>query len=438
MDVVEKLSKELPFLEEVEVLKREIDKYKPLSKELNNKIFQKLRLDWNYHSNAIEGNSFTYGETIALLMEGITAKGKPLKDALDIKGHNDAIDFMMDMVKNERDLNESDIRGLHKLVLGNDYYSNAVTEDGLRTKKLIKAGQYKTSPNHVETSTGEIHYYASPEETPARMRELVDWYNDTLKNDNFHPIVLASIFHHKFVAIHPFDDGNGRMTRILTNFILLKFGYPVSVIKQENRQEYYANLSQADNGQIIPIVQYICDSVKASLEIYQKAIAGEDISEPDDLDKEIALFRKEIGVKNGLQQRDPKKIIEISFEVFSFLKKKLAQFEDLFTSPIHSGVNWELNDTFFENYISVDFSNLEEYQNQIKEKKIEFIRGFYFFDKNIEVDLFLRFNIGHYKISYKDFSCIKYYEDQVIDDDFLKIIKEVINYVMQRVKEINK
>ena len=84
MKITKKLSKELPFLKDIEALKKSLDNLRPLSEEVEQKVFQKLRLDWNYNSNAIEGNAFTFGETIALLMEGITAKGKSLKDTLDI------------------------------------------------------------------------------------------------------------------------------------------------------------------------------------------------------------------------------------------------------------------------------------------------------------------------------------------------------------------
>ena len=101
MELVKKLSKELPFLKEIDQLKKEVDKARPLGNTLENIVLQKLRLDWNYNTNAIEGNSFTYGETVALLMEGITVKGKPFKDAMDIKGHDSAIDIMMSIVKNE-------------------------------------------------------------------------------------------------------------------------------------------------------------------------------------------------------------------------------------------------------------------------------------------------------------------------------------------------
>ncbi|WP_271782825.1 Fic family protein [Aquimarina algiphila] len=445
MELVRKLSAELPFLKEIDILKKEVDKHKPLSKELNDKIFQKLRLDWNYNSNAIEGNSFTYGETIALLMEGITAKGKPLKDALDIKGHNDAIDFMMNMVKNDRNLNEADIRNLHQLVLGKDYYNDAVTADGLKTKKLIQSGKYKTSPNHVQTATGEIHYYATPEETPIKMKELVDWYNDVLNSNDFHPVALASIFHHRFVAIHPFDDGNGRMTRILTNFILLKFGYPVSVIKQETKQEYYACLSQADNGQLIPIVEYVSNSVKDSLITYSKAIVGEDISEPDDLDKEIALFRKEIGFKTEVKKfREPSSALNVSFEIFSFLKEKLDKFSDLFflkkEKVLHNNGNISLNNDVF-------LKEKHQYKRLIQNKfnDITSIIYEYIFegnidenDKNISIQLKIHFKKENYIIYFGEKKLIKYYDEKIVDDSYKDIVKYIIDQVMKEIKKIKK
>jgi hypothetical protein len=87
IELAKALSK-LPILKEVDELKHQVDALRPLSREVEERVLQKFRLDWNYHSNAIEGNPYTYGETVAFLMEGITAKGKTLKDHLDIKGHD--------------------------------------------------------------------------------------------------------------------------------------------------------------------------------------------------------------------------------------------------------------------------------------------------------------------------------------------------------------
>ncbi|WP_350291390.1 Fic family protein [uncultured Croceitalea sp.] len=444
MEITQKLSKELSFLSDVDELKSKVDAARPLSQDVENKIVQKLRLDWNYNTNAIEGNSFTYGETVALLMEGITVKGKPFKDAMDIKGHNNAIDLMMSIIKSDRELNEADIRNLHKILLVEDYYSPAITPEGQKTRKIIKVGEYKTAPNHVITSTGETHYYATPEDTPIKMRELVDWYNEKLVSKDFHPLVLASIFHHRFVAIHPFDDGNGRMTRILTNLILLKFGYPISVIKNELKQDYYARLAQADNGELIPIIEFISDSVKASIKTYFRAINGEDISEPSDLDKEIALFKQELDIsEKELIKIQGDSVITISFEVYSYLGSKLDQFSHLFQSK-QEIIRDQLGKGSAFN-VTNKLTSLQEYKNTIggrydKAKTISYLYSLLQDVKEnkhkVHAEVEIRFHNRSYEIRYSDYKVLKYYGQKVVDQSVIDLISKVVKHFMKEIKQI--
>lgn len=275
-------------------LKQELDSLRPIEPEQEAKIMQKFRLDWNYHSNNLEGNSLTYGETKALLMHGITAQGKPLKDHFEVTGHNEAIQWITDVVKGDYPLTENFIRELHTLLLKESYEVDALTPDGKPTKKRIKVGSYKTSPNHVKTKTGEIFYFATPEETPAEMGALMAWYNEKIEEPGVNPILLAAEFHYKFICIHPFDDGNGRTARILMNFILMKFGYPPVIIKTEDKANYFAALQLADTGNIEAFVEYIAKNLNRSLEIMIAGARGESIEEPDDIDKEIALLEKRL------------------------------------------------------------------------------------------------------------------------------------------------
>lgn len=275
-------------------LKQELDSLRPIEPEQEAKIMQKFRLDWNYHSNNLEGNSLTYGETKALLMHGITAQGKPLKDHFEVTGHNEAIQWITDVVKGDYPLTESFIRELHTLLLKESYEVDALTPDGKPTKKRIKVGSYKTSPNHVKTKTGEIFYFATPEETPAEMGALMAWYNEKIEEPRVNPILLAAEFHYKFICIHPFDDGNGRTARILMNFILMKFGYPPVIIKTEDKANYFAALQLADTGNIEAFVEYIAKNLNRSLEIMIAGARGESIEEPNDIDKEIALLEKRL------------------------------------------------------------------------------------------------------------------------------------------------
>jgi Fic family protein len=274
-------------------LKNELDRLRPIDKEQENRIMQKFRLDWNYHSNHLEGNTLTYGETKALILFGITAQGKPLKDHFEITGHNEAINWVVDVVKGDFPLTEKFIRELHTLLLKESYEVNAITPDGKPSKKRINVGSYKTSANHVLTKTGEIFYFATPEETPAKMHDLLVWYKEKINEVDKNPILIASEFHYKFIRIHPFDDGNGRTARILMNFILMQFNYPPVIIKTEDKTNYFAVLQMADAGNIEAFIEYIAQNLVRSLEIMIADANGENIEE-DDVSNEIATLEKKI------------------------------------------------------------------------------------------------------------------------------------------------
>jgi Fic family protein len=326
----------LPIIDKIEALKSEIDGLRPLEKEQEDRIMQKLRLDWNYHSNAIEGNSLNYGETVAFLMHGVTAKGKPLKDYLDIRGHNEAIEFLMTLIKSDNELTEADIRSIHSMILVEPYEVDAITQDGNKTKRRISLGSYKTMPNHVRTATGEMHYYATPQETPIKMHDLMEWYKSAKQNTDIHPLVIAAIFHHKFVEIHPFDDGNGRLARLLMNLILMQNHFQPAVIRQNDRSNYYSTLSQADAGDLEPFTEYIGEALVHSMEIYLKGATGESIEEPDDLDKELLLFKKELEGKE--EKLKIERSIDVQIELYNYSFKELifglnnliSKFKDMF------------------------------------------------------------------------------------------------------------
>ncbi|MFM2269323.1 MAG: hypothetical protein RL757_2764 [Bacteroidota bacterium] len=316
-------------IEETMALKAQLDELRPLDPTTEAKVMQKLRLDWNYHSNHIEGNSLTFGETKTLLLHGITAQGKPLKDHFEIKGHDEAIKWVLDVIKKEYPLTEVFIRELHQLLLKEPYEVDAKTPDGKLIKKMIQIGQYKTMPNHVETKTGEMFYFASPEETPAKMTDLMTTYQQQKTERN--PILLAAKFHYDFVRIHPFDDGNGRMARLLMNFILLGAGFPPVVIKTEDKINYYAALQQADGGNLDPFIDYIAENLNNSLIIMIRAAKGENIEESDDLDKELFLLGERLkGVKTETKQKSSETILEWLNDSFERFYKKAEQAHEKF------------------------------------------------------------------------------------------------------------
>lgn len=396
-------------------LKNFLDSLRPIDREQEARIMQRFRLDWNYHSNNLEGNSLTYGETKALIMFGITAQGKPLKDHFEVTGHNEAIEWVIDVVKGDYPLTENFIRELHTLLLKEPYEVDAITPDGKPTKKRINVGAYKSSPNHVKTKTGEIFYFATPEETGAEMAALMAWYNEKIEDSSFNPILLAAEFHYKFIRIHPFDDGNGRTARILMNFILMKFGYPPVIIKTDDKANYFAALQLADTGNIEAFVEYIAKNLNRSLEIMIAGAQGESIEEPDDIDKEIALLEKRLA---GLGEKslEEKSRINIRYvfdkSIIDFIDSLVianAKFDSFyFKNAIHyqlkKVVSVNTSVGFMNSLQAVDVDGFSEAMQLITDETAEFeiISDFTSFNR-------IGFSTFNYQTKYKfSFSEISY------------------------------
>ncbi len=180
-----------------------------------------------------------------------------------------------------------------------------------------------------------MHYYATPEETPARMTDLVDWLREHQEKNDLHPLVLAATFHYRFVAIHPFDDGNGRMSRLLMNLLLMQYDYPPVVIKQQDRQAYYYALRQADAGEFGAFIEYIGENLLHSLDIQLKGARGEPLEEPDDLDKEIALLKRGLEKENVVPKSAEivKQLLAETFlPLFQEIQKQCRKLDELFYS----------------------------------------------------------------------------------------------------------
>ena len=266
------------LLREIDDCKRELDGLRPIEPGRLELILQKFRLDTNYHSNKIEGNSLDYGETKSFLLYGLTAGGKPLRDHLEVKGHDEALKYLEEVVRKEEPLTEALIRELHKIILPEPYATDAVTPDGKKTSKQVVPGAYKTQPNHVRTAGGGVFRFAEPFEVPAKMRDLLAWSREAGEKE--HPLVHASEFHYEFVRIHPFDDGNGRMARLLMNFVLMRRGFPVVVVLTERRDDYLRALERADGEGLGPFTVFLGECLLRSFDLYLRGVRGEALEEP--------------------------------------------------------------------------------------------------------------------------------------------------------------
>ena len=261
------------LITEIDRLKENIDNQRPLRMDIWETIQAKLRIEWTYDSNAIEGSTLSKGDTYFFLTEGLTVKGKPLKDFLDARNHAEAIDFLYDMIRNNRPIGDSLIKEINALLLSGVNHTPAIDKFGNKVKKKAYPGEYKKQPNHVLQLDGTMHFYTNPLQVSSEMQILCKWINDNI--DVIHPLCVATIAHYNMVRIHPFDDGNGRGARILMNLILIKKGYPPAIIRNENRQNYLLALIKADKGDMKSFLELVAESLRSTQQMIIKDLFTE-------------------------------------------------------------------------------------------------------------------------------------------------------------------
>ncbi len=232
-----------------------LNQLRPLPMSAVKKLREHLLYEMTYNSNAIEGNSLTLRETFLVINEGITIKGKSLKDHLEAKDHHAALHYLYELVEFEKQqtISEQLIRSLHHLIT-------------LTTDKEW-AGVYRNANVII---TGASHQPPDAFEVPQKMQGLVQWLGD--KSNKIHIVELASLLHHRFVHIHPFFDGNGRTARILMNLLLMQNGYPLVIILKNDRKKYYRVLARADKNDFKPLTLFIAQAVERTLDIYLKTL----------------------------------------------------------------------------------------------------------------------------------------------------------------------
>lgn len=340
-------------IKKIEQLRSQISSLPALSSEAEKALWDKFRLEWNYNSNHIEGNTISYIETKQFLFKNITDNLHTMREWEEMSGHNLAVETIKEWASNtEQPLNESDIRSLHTMILVKPYWSDAITPDGAKTRKEILVGEYKTQPNHVKLDNGETFYYTLPINVPAEMKELLEWYRNST---NDHPLIKATDLHYKFIRIHPFDDGNGRLARLLLNYELLANGYPPVIIKSVDKKLYLNCLQAGDSGNLEPFYEFIANCLIWSLELVLKAHKGESLEEQDDLEKEISLFKKKIKAKSN-------QIIQLSLEEKKTLV--LQQLNELYI-PLISKIEGKVKDSFTEFFDSFSHNSVVTSNNKL-------------------------------------------------------------------------
>lgn len=309
----------------------EIQNHGKLDSDTLKKINYKFRLDWNYYSNRMEGGTLTRDETRSVMVGNIDVHGKPIKDIIEMRGHDATVLDILSMGKGELRISEKRIKAIHVAIMQED-----------NPDKKAEIGQWKSAPNEIINYRGEKISFTSPADVKNAIHKLLDETNAQLDNffagkKSLHPLEIASKFHLDFVSIHPFYDGNGRMSRILANLLLVSCGFPPVIIKDGHKRTYYQLLAdiQVYNGDSDLFQNFLGERLLESQQIVLDAIAGKSIEEEDDLDKEIILWKQEIHKEDAqVQPRSDEKIVQVYLEslrpLFQAYIEKTKQFDDLF------------------------------------------------------------------------------------------------------------
>jgi len=280
------------LFEKLDARKKEMDSISPVKLEDADRLWSKLRLEWNYNSNHIEGNTLTYQETeLVVIFDQEPNGGHTVREIEEMKAHDVAIALVQEWARDKsRKISNTDIRNLNTTLLVRPFWKEAITSDGQSVRRLIKVGEYKEHPNHVRLANGEIFKYAEPHEVESKMSDLVEWHREATENK--HPVFVAAKLHYDFVCIHPFDDGNGRVSRLLLNYHLLSCGFPPIIIKSSDKRGYLAALNRADVGDFEAFVRYIGAQMMWSLDLSIRAAKGESVEEEGDWEKQIELLKR--------------------------------------------------------------------------------------------------------------------------------------------------
>ncbi|WMX15902.1 Fic family protein [Aureispira sp. CCB-E] len=448
------------YIEKINAIQKEIAQLPPLSVEQKSKLWYRIRLDWNYHSNAMEGNTLTISETATLLVHGYHAGNKLGRHYEEMKLHNDVLFYLLDIVREDRAINATLIRELHAAMMGENYNIDAQDPNGNLIQVNGRPGQYKNKPNFVERGTKK-YSYTSVEDVEPKMQELVEWLRIEEEKKELHPVQIATTFHVRFVTIHPFDDGNGRIGRILMNLILMRAELAPAIIPREDKPTYLDALVIAQDTKLknqVPLLNLIAKETFNAMELRLKAYRGESLERQDDWEKEVALLKQELeAVKSPVLKMSAELIrdcvlgsIEPLFHRFA--EKMNDNFDHFFLE----------HETFY-GVDQTDYDNKEAFEEELMKKvnpttlDIQEVRvgirlkGFKLPDyENFSINEAIKVHFSNYNYEVfidgrqKDSNIIKRYSEAVSQEEGNALIAQVgkkvtarIQHIVQRAKNEN-
>jgi Fic family protein len=287
-----------------------------------------------YNSNAIEGNSLSIGETREVIERGLTLTGKSLKDQAEAKNLSEALDFLETISKDYgRPISENEIKQIHFFILKDINNDNA--------------GKYRNVDVEISGSAYKPTMHMN---INSDMQDFTNWLKSVTSNSKLgdeNAIIWAAVAHTWFVTIHPFIDGNGRTARILMNLILMRHGYPISIISKEDRYRYYDTLEIAQTSDLSAFLSLMVECIHEGLEEYEEAVKRQ--LEQQDWAKALAQkidSKQQIQVKNRFEVwRSSMDLLKNTFRQTASIIDDNANFAKIYFS--------EFSNLDFEKYLAL-------------------------------------------------------------------------------------
>jgi len=261
-----------------------------------------------------------------------------------LNDHLDAVNFIFDVVKENRPLTTGFIKELHHLVTQHQKHAEGRDQFGNKLKIPLLKGTYKVRENNPTRDDGTRILYCPPEHVASEMDNLVGIYNDLVDKEK-HPLIISSWFHHAFTTIHPFQDGNGRVARLLASLIFIKFGYfPVTVLREEAKVKYIEALERADNGEPQLLVTYFGEIQKRNI---QKALNIREVSSTS-LEEVQQIFARKIENWQLQKREDYQNLLkENRMQVFRYCSELLSELREKIQLQLNGGVEINIKSCSF-------------------------------------------------------------------------------------------
>ncbi|MDX2248028.1 MAG: Fic family protein [Bacteroidia bacterium] len=321
-----------------------------------------------------------------------------------LQDHLDAIDFIFDVVKENRPLTKSFICALHQLTTRHQEFAEGRDPFGNKTKIPLIKGRFKERENNPTREDGTVVLYCPPEHVEAEMDRLIEIYKE-LSEQNINPLIIAAWFHHAFTTIHPFQDGNGRVVRLLASLILIKSNFfPITVLREEAKVKYIQALEEADSDNPQNLVTYFAEIQKRNIE---EALNIKEVSITS-LNEVTRIFKQKVLKKQQEKQLQYKKnLADNRLQVFEYCNKFLNEYKDRLEKEFDNSVSF---------YIGSGRPDDEKKQHYYYEQIVGYAQKHnYFFNRALPKS-YLKFGIGFEEKKYELGITIHHfgYDDSVI------------------------